>query len=104
MDGYQADRSVVTGALQVVGQQLVHRALLQLPLQGLLPRALESVQTHLHEAELEVRQPPPQRAADVLQLRRACRQSRHGRSRQGSASTQSAPTGARVPTYGYPRR
>ena len=71
VDGYQADRSVVAGAVQVVGQQLVHRAPLHLPLQRLLPRELERVQTHLHEAELEVRQPPHPRGADVLQLRRA---------------------------------
>lgn len=68
-DGYQADGRVVARALQIVRQQLVHGALLQLLLQRVLPAQLQHVQRHLHEAEFEARQLPHQWSVDVLQLR-----------------------------------
>ena len=67
-EGYQADGGVVTDALQVAEQQLLHGALLKLAGQGLRPDELQQVQRHFRQVESELRQPPPQRRVDVLYL------------------------------------
>lgn len=67
-DGYQADGGVVTDALQVAEQQLLHGALLKLAGQGLRPDELQQVQRHFRQVESELCQPPPQRRVDVLYL------------------------------------
>lgn len=65
---HQADGRVVTVALQELLQQLFQGRLLQAVHQHLLPHELHQVQALLHQAELEVGQPPHPRAVDVLQL------------------------------------